>query len=213
MDDVSGNSSLKGTASRQTLTVPGSLPKRTFAASDLCAVYTPLLFPCLAHETGRWLFTLWQKNGEMRAVVQRVTTASVTVDGSVVGQIDHGLLILLGVGHDDDQQDIIWLAGKIAGLRIFEDDEGRMNLDIREVEGSALVVSQFTLFGDCRKGRRPGFVAAAQPEKANSLYQSFVAELQGLGVPVETGTFQAHMDVKLVNDGPVTLLLDSKKTF
>ena len=149
----------------------------------------------------------------MRAVVQRVSKASVTVDNEIVGSIGRGLMILLGVGEDDDQQDVIWLAGKIAGLRIFEDADGKMNLDLREVDGGALVVSQFTLFGDCRKGRRPSFVSAAQPEKANALYQSFVAELQGLGVPTETGIFQAHMDVELVNDGPVTLLLDSKKTF
>ncbi|MDG2130439.1 MAG: D-aminoacyl-tRNA deacylase [Fuerstiella sp.] len=149
----------------------------------------------------------------MRAVVQRVSRASVTVDGEMVGAIQQGLMILLGVAEGDVQDDVVWLAGKIAGLRVFEDCEGRMNLDLNDVAGSALVVSQFTLLGDCRKGRRPAFVTAAGPEMANSLYQSFVAEMRGRGVVVETGTFQAQMDVELVNDGPVTLLLDSRKTF
>ncbi|HIE95703.1 MAG TPA: D-tyrosyl-tRNA(Tyr) deacylase [Planctomycetes bacterium] len=149
----------------------------------------------------------------MRAVVQRVSRASVTVDGEIVGAIQRGLLILLGVADDDAQEDVIWLAGKVAGLRVFEDGDGKMNLDLTDVAGSVLVVSQFTLLGDCRKGRRPSFVKAARPELANSLYQSFVAEMQGRGITAETGTFQAQMDVELVNDGPVTLLLDSRKTF
>ncbi len=149
----------------------------------------------------------------MRAVVQRVSRASVTVEDQIVGAIDRGFLILLGIADDDTQNDIIWLAAKIAGLRVFEDDDGKMNLDVKQIGGSILVVSQFTLLGDCRKGRRPAFVAAARPEMANSLYQSLVAELRGLGLTVETGQFQAHMDVELVNDGPVTLLLDSRKTF
>lgn len=149
----------------------------------------------------------------MRAVVQRVSQASVTVDGDVVGKIETGFLILLGVAADDSQQDVIWLAAKVAGLRVFEDDDEKMNLDLKDIGGAALVVSQFTLLGDCRKGRRPSFVAAARPELANRLYQSFVAELRGLGVPVETGTFQADMDVALINDGPVTLMLDSRKQF
>ncbi|MCA9065192.1 MAG: D-tyrosyl-tRNA(Tyr) deacylase [Planctomycetaceae bacterium] len=149
----------------------------------------------------------------MRAVVQRVSRASVTVDGQIVGQIGPGFLILLGVADDDEQQDVIWTAAKIAGLRVFEDAEGRMNLDLKESGGSVLVVSQFTLYGDCRKGRRPSFVAAARPEKAVELYEAVVAELRGTGLPVETGTFQAHMDVELINDGPVTLLLDSRRAF
>lgn len=149
----------------------------------------------------------------MRAVIQRVSEASVTVDEEVVGEIGRGFLILLGVAEEDTQEDVIWLAAKVAGLRVFEDDGGKMNLDLQQIEGSALVVSQFTLLGDCRKGRRPSFVAAARPELANELYQSFVAELSGRGIPVETGTFQAQMEVALVNDGPVTLLLDSRKTF
>lgn len=149
----------------------------------------------------------------MRAVVQRVSKASVTVDEEIVGAIGHGFLILLGVADDDSQDDVIWLAAKIAGLRVFEDDEGKMNLDVQQVAGGVLVVSQFTLLGDCRKGRRPSFVAAARPEKAVQLYESVVAEMRGMGLTVETGRFQTHMDVALVNDGPVTLMLDSRKTF
>ena len=148
----------------------------------------------------------------MRAVIQRVTEASVTVDSIVVGRIQRGFLVLLGVADDDTQEDVIWISAKIAGLRVFEDAEGRMNLALADVGGSVLLVSQFTLYGDCRKGRRPSFVQAARPEKANALYVSVRAELQGLGLTVETGTFQAHMDVRLLNDGPVTLLLDSRKT-
>ena len=149
----------------------------------------------------------------MRAVVQRVSEASVVVENEVVGAIRTGFVILLGVSESDTQNDVIWLASKIAGLRVFEDADGKMNLDLKEVGAAALVVSQFTLYGDCRKGRRPSFIAAARPDKADSLYQSFVAELRGLGIPVETGRFQTHMNVKLINDGPVTLLLDSQKTF
>ena len=149
----------------------------------------------------------------MRAVVQRVSEASVSVDGETVGAIASGFVVLLGVGGDDNQDDVNWMAAKIAGLRVFEDSEGKMNLDLREVKAAVLVVSQLTLFGDCRKGRRPSFVSAARPEKADALYQSFAAELRGLGIPVETGRFQTHMNVQLVNDGPVTLMLDSKKSF
>jgi D-tyrosyl-tRNA(Tyr) deacylase len=147
----------------------------------------------------------------MRAVIQRVSEASVTVAGEIVGRIQKGLLVLLGVAEDDSQDDVIWIAAKIAGLRIFEDTDGKMNLSVTEIAGAVLVVSQFTLYGDCRKGRRPSFVEAARPDKARSLYGSVVAELRGLGLPTETGTFQAHMDVQLINDGPVTLLLDSRK--
>lgn len=149
----------------------------------------------------------------MRAVVQRVSSASVTVDGVVVGEIGQGLLVLLGVADGDTQQDVVWMAGKLAGLRIFEDSEGKMNLSVTEIHGAVLAVSQFTLLGDCRKGRRPSFIEAARPEQANQLYQSVVAELRGLGVPVQTGVFQAQMAVQLVNDGPVTLLFDSRRTF
>ena len=149
----------------------------------------------------------------MRAVVQRVTEASVTVGDETTGRIGAGLLILLGVAAEDTQRDVIWLAGKVAGLRVFEDPGGRMNLALNDIGGSVLVVSQFTLLGDCRKGRRPSFIAAAPPEKAEQLYQSFVAELRGSGVSVETGRFRAEMQVQLVNDGPVTLLLDSAGVF
>ena len=127
--------------------------------------------------------------------------------------IDRGFLVLLGVAEDDTEDDVIFLAQKIAGLRIFADDAGKMNLSLGDVEGKMLVVSQFTLLGDCRKGRRPSFVRAARPEKADELYRSFVAEIRGQGVPVETGRFQEQMDVQLINNGPVTLLLDSRKEF
>ncbi len=149
----------------------------------------------------------------MRAVVQRVSQASVTVDGECVGAIESGLLILLGVAQDDTPEDANWMAEKIVGLRIFEDDAGKMNLAVTDIGGSLLVVSQFTLLGDCRRGRRPSFVAAAEPERANQLYGLFVERVREQGIPVETGQFRAHMDVALVNDGPVTLLLDSCRTF
>ncbi len=149
----------------------------------------------------------------MRAVVQRVSSASVTVAGEVVGAIGPGLLVLLGVRTDDTQEDVVVTAGKIVGLRIFEDAEGKMNRSLAEAGGAMLVVSQFTLYGDCRKGRRPSFIDAARPEQANALYESFCAEVRGQGIPVETGRFQQHMDVSLVNDGPVTLLIDSRKEF
>ena len=149
----------------------------------------------------------------MRAVVQRVSSASVTVDGEVVGQIERGFLVLLGVGTEDRDEDAIYLAQKVSGLRVFEDDAGKMNLGLADVDGHVLAVSQFTLFGDCRKGRRPSFVDAARPESAEQLYETFVAEIRGQGISVETGRFQSHMDVALVNDGPVTLLLDSRKQF
>ncbi|MFH1303422.1 MAG: D-aminoacyl-tRNA deacylase [Planctomycetota bacterium] len=149
----------------------------------------------------------------MRAVVQRVSRASVTVNGEITGQIEQGFLVLLGVEQNDTQDDVIYLAQKTVGLRVFEDAEGKMNLALSEVNGKMLVVSQFTLLGDCRKGRRPSFVNAARPEQADVLYQSFVAEVRGHGIAVETGRFQEHMDVELVNDGPITLLLDSKKQF
>lgn len=149
----------------------------------------------------------------MRACVQRVSRAKVTVDGEITGQIAKGLLVLLGVAADDDDGDIKYLSEKIVGLRIFEDDDDKMNLSVKEVGGGILVVSQFTLFGDCRRGRRPSFVAAAPPEKANQTYQRFVAAVRELGVVAETGKFREHMDVELVNDGPVTLLLDSSKLF
>lgn len=149
----------------------------------------------------------------MRAVVQRVTQAEVTVDGETVGKIARGFLVLLGVAVDDQPADAVAVASKIVGLRVFEDAAGKMNLSLAEVGGAVLAVSQFTLLADCRQGRRPSFTAAAPPELANRLYQEFIAEVRGLGIPVETGRFQADMQVALVNDGPVTLLIDSRKLF
>jgi D-aminoacyl-tRNA deacylase len=145
----------------------------------------------------------------MRAVVQRVSRAAVRVDGVVTGEIGSGLLILLGVHQADDEDDAAWLAAKCASLRIFPDGERKMNRGLDEAGGAMLVVSQFTLLGDCVKGRRPSFSDAAPPEQANRLYERFCAEVQALGLKVETGVFQAMMEVELVNDGPVTLLVDS----
>jgi D-aminoacyl-tRNA deacylase len=149
----------------------------------------------------------------MRAVVQRVSRASVTVDGQIVGQIERGLLVLLGIAHADTEAAADYLAEKISGLRIFEDDAGKMNLSVAEVGGAILAVSQFTLYGDVRKGKRPSFDDAARPEQARKLYEHFVERLRALGLTCETGRFQEMMQVELVNDGPVTILLDSDKSF
>ena len=146
----------------------------------------------------------------MRAVIQRVSQAKVTVAGRVVGEITQGLLVLLGVTHDDEETDASYLAKKTAGLRIFEDDEGKMNLAVTDIPGQVLVVSQFTLLGDCRKGRRPSFADAAPPDRADELYQHYVECLRAGGLHVETGVFQAMMKVELSNEGPVTILLDSQ---
>ena len=149
----------------------------------------------------------------MRAVVQRVKIAKVMVDGAIVGEIGTGVLIFLGVGVGDTIDDADYLASKIVHLRIFGDDEGKMNLSLLETGGEALVVSQFTLWGDCKKGRRPSFVRAADPVVANDLYQKFIFFLKGKGIQVAEGRFQEMMDVHLVNNGPVTLLLDSARNF
>ena len=149
----------------------------------------------------------------MRAVVQRVSRASVTVEGRLTGEIGSGLMILLGVGREDTSLIAMSMAEKVANLRIFEDDQGKMNRSLLDVKGAALVVSQFTLYGDARGGRRPSFLAAAPPDLAKELYQEFCAALRKLGVTVGTGIFQAIMSVELVNEGPVTILLDSDKTF
>jgi D-tyrosyl-tRNA(Tyr) deacylase len=149
----------------------------------------------------------------MRAVLQRVKEASVRVEGAMVGRIGRGLLVLLGVGQGDTEADAEYLAEKALNLRIFADEAGQMNRSLLDVGGGILVVSQFTLYGDARKGRRPGYSDAAAPEEANRLYEHFVARLRPSGLAVETGVFRAMMDVALLNDGPVTLLLDSRKGF
>jgi D-tyrosyl-tRNA(Tyr) deacylase len=149
----------------------------------------------------------------MRAVVQRVSRAQVAVNGEITGQIGSGLLVLLGVGRDDANADATYLVEKIAGLRVFEDAQGKMNLSVQEVGGSVLAVSQFTLYGDVRRGKRPSFDAAAPPEKARQLYEFFVDQIRAAGLRCETGRFQEMMKVELVNEGPVTILLDSGKGF
>lgn len=145
----------------------------------------------------------------MRAVVQRVTQATVTVQEEIIGRIDAGLLVLLGVADDDDPKDADWMAAKIVNLRVFEDEAGKMNRSLLDNRGEMLVVSQFTLYGDCRKGRRPSFVKAAPPEKGEALYRRFVQQVRQLGVTVATGRFRSRMAVALVNDGPVTLIVES----
>jgi D-aminoacyl-tRNA deacylase len=149
----------------------------------------------------------------MRAVVQRVSRAVVRVNGEVTGQIGQGLLVLLAVGRDDTEGDATYLAEKISGLRVFEDDHGKMNRSVQDVGGSVLAVSQFTLYGDVRRGKRPSFDAAAAPEKARRLYEFFVERIGDAGLRCETGRFQETMKVELVNEGPVTILVDSVKTF
>jgi D-aminoacyl-tRNA deacylase len=146
----------------------------------------------------------------MRAVVQRVSSARVTVDKAVVGEINRGFLLLLGITHNDTAENARWIAEKIAGLRVFEDADGKMNLDLAEINGSVLVVSQFTLYGDCRKGRRPSFIDAARPEQAEPLYEAVINGFRALGIPTATGKFGAMMDVALVNDGPVTLIINTE---
>jgi D-aminoacyl-tRNA deacylase len=149
----------------------------------------------------------------MRAVVQRVSRAQVAVNGEITGQIGLGLLVLLGVGQDDSEADATYLAEKIAGLRVFEDEQGKMNCSARDAGGSVLAVSQFTLYGDVRRGKRPSFDAAAPPEKARRLYEFFVEQIRAADLRCETGRFQEMMKVELVNEGPVTILLDSGKEF
>lgn len=149
----------------------------------------------------------------MRAVVQRVVSGAVSVGEQVVGGIGKGLVVFLGVGEQDQQADVCYLADKIVNLRIFEDETGKLNLSLKDVGGEVLAVSQFTLYGDCRQGRRPSFTAAASPQEAKTLYQYFVERVREQGVKIETGVFQAHMLVKIENDGPVTMLLDSNKQF
>ncbi|WP_026475762.1 D-aminoacyl-tRNA deacylase [Alkaliphilus transvaalensis] len=149
----------------------------------------------------------------MRAVAQRIKEGRVEVAGEVTGAIDGGLLIYLGVGQEDTSQDVKFMAEKLSNLRIFEDEEGKMNRSLLDVGGKMLVVSQFTLYGDCRKGRRPNFTDAGKPEVADQLYLEFVNTCKEMGIEVQTGVFQAHMEVHSINDGPVTMLIDSKKGF
>ncbi len=149
----------------------------------------------------------------MRAVIQRVSQASVVVAKETVGAIDQGLMVLLGVAQGDTSKDVVYLADKTAVLRIFEDDDGKMNRSVKDIDGGILVISQFTLLGDCRKGRRPGFSDAAPPELADTLYEEYVDALRNQGIIIATGVFRADMQVALVNDGPVTIMLDSRKQF
>lgn len=155
----------------------------------------------------------WYNDNPMRAVIQRVSEASVEVSNDVVGEIGAGFLVLLGVGRDDTSADADYLVEKITALRIFADDEGKMNRSLLETGGAMLIVSQFTLFGDARRGRRPSYSDAAEPAKAEELYEYFVERVRALGIQAETGVFQAMMQVRLTNDGPVTILLDSRKLF
>ena len=149
----------------------------------------------------------------MRAVVQRVSSSKVTVDGNVTGEIKKGLLVLLGVTHEDTSKDVDYIIDKVLNLRILEDENEKMNLSLKDVEGELLVVSQFTLYGDCRKGRRPSFSTAARPELATKLYEEFIEKSRKEGIVTQTGQFGAHMMVDLTNDGPVTILLESNRTF
>ena len=154
---------------------------------------------------------LRKAEAQVRVVVQRSKAANVTIAGEQVGAIDKGLVLLVGITHDDTELELKWMADKLAGLRIFEDESGKMNLDIAETGGSILSVSQFTLFGDCRKGRRPSFMKAARPEHAEPMYHMFNDLLRAKGLRVETGQFGAEMDVSLVNDGPITIIVDTEE--
>jgi D-aminoacyl-tRNA deacylase len=149
----------------------------------------------------------------LRAVVQRVTSSSVEVEGEIVGKINRGLLVLLGIGEEDSQKDLDYISDKVAGLRIFEDANDKMNLSVKDIRGEIFVISQFTLYGDARKGKRPSFSSSAKPDIAEKLYKEFIQRVKDFGIHTQEGIFGAHMKVSLVNDGPVTILLDSKKTF
>jgi D-tyrosyl-tRNA(Tyr) deacylase len=149
----------------------------------------------------------------MRAVVQRVSKAQVSVDSKIVGSIEKGLVVYIGVGKEDTNSDIDYLADKVAGLRIFEDDNEKMNLSVQDIEGDVLAISQFTLYGDVRKGKRPSFTDSAEPLIGNEFYEHFIDKLENMGINVQRGIFGAHMEVSYINDGPVTILLDSKKLF
>lgn len=146
----------------------------------------------------------------MRAVVQKVKYSSVTVDNEIIGKIDNGFMILLGVTHEDNLKEVEWLSKKIKDLRIFEDQDGKMNLSLEDVKGEVLIISQFTLYGNCIKGRRPSFTEAAKPEHAENLYNKFIEKFQSFGIKTQTGKFGADMKVELLNDGPVTIIIDTK---
>lgn len=149
----------------------------------------------------------------MRAVVQRVKKSSCRVDNEIVGKIDKGLLLLLGIGQDDNEKDLDYLVDKVLGLRIFSDEDGKMNLSLEDIGGQILIISQFTLYGDARKGKRPSFSKSSSPELGEKYYNQFIDKVKSKGIKTETGIFGAHMDIELINDGPVTILLDSKKSF
>lgn len=149
----------------------------------------------------------------MRAVVQKISRGKVTVNNEVTGEIGKGLLIYLGIGHDDTTEDIKYMVDKISNLRVFEDENEKMNLSVKDISGELLIISQFTIMGDCRRGRRPSFTMAAKPDEATILYEEFIENCKKTGIEVATGVFQAHMSVDYINDGPVTILIDSKKVF
>lgn len=149
----------------------------------------------------------------MRSVVQRVSEANVKVEEKIVGEINKGLLVFLGIGEEDDNKDLKYMVDKVLGLRIFEDDEGKMNLSVMDIEGEVLIISQFTLYGDVKKGKRPSFTSSADPKIAEDMYNKFIEKCKKKGIRTEQGVFGAHMDVGLKNDGPVTILIDSEKTF
>lgn len=149
----------------------------------------------------------------MRTVIQRVSSAAVSIGGQITGKIPGGLVVFVGIKANDTLEDLRWMVEKIINLRIFEDQNGKMNLSLADIDGEMLIISQFTLYGDCRKGRRPGFSTAARPDIAKPLYEKFIDEVKNRNIKVESGTFQADMEVELVNHGPVTLLLDSEKNF
>lgn len=197
-----------GGGGAEAVAAPDGLPHREQNAS-----LSRWLRPQLVQNTLKGYHSRRVYDAGVRALLQRVSRATVTVDAAPTGSIGPGLVVLLGVGRGDAPADADYLAEKTAALRIFPDGQRRMNRSVLEAGGSVLVVSQFTLYGDCRKGRRPSFDQAAPPELAQALYEHFVAKLRALGLRVETGVFQALMQVELVNDGPVTLLLDSKKSF
>lgn len=161
----------------------------------------------------RWAFYVILKRGTLRAVIQRVSSSRVSVENEPLAEIKQGLVVLLGVSQDDQEKDVNYIVEKIANIRAFDDGSGKLNLSVKDLNGEVLIISQFTLFGDCRKGRRPSFTKAAEPARALELYKSVIKKLQDIGLSVKEGQFQARMSLEIMNDGPVTLLLDSLKHF